>query len=148
MNPYLPHLLADVKAAHNDDLEEPKEESQSLEEHFAEIDRFVSGDAERTLGYFCGLKSADFPPPEQFNEKEINKVCSAFKSMLGTWGVDINLPDNLPFNMRYELMVALINRGFTPLKFRFFVFDFCTGYAPDCELGSYCPCLEVWNDEV
>lgn len=148
MNPYLPHLLADIKAAHNNDEAEPKEQSESLEDHFAEIERMVSGDGEQTLGYFCGLKTADFPPSEHLTEEEINKVCNAFENMLHTWGGDVDLPDNLPLNKRYELMVSLLNHGFTPIKFGFCVFDFCTGYAPDCELGSYCPCLEHWNDEI
>ena len=26
-------------------------------------------------------------------------------------------------------------------------FDFCSGYAPDCELKEHCPCLEIWNEE-
>lgn len=27
------------------------------------------------------------------------------------------------------------------------VFDFCIGYAPDCVLESYSPCLKFWNED-
>ncbi len=27
-------------------------------------------------------------------------------------------------------------------------FDFCSGYAPDCEFKEYCPCLEIWNEPL
>lgn len=147
MQSYLSHLLSDIRAAHRSDS--PKETSgqESLEDHFRDVDRWVSGDAEHTLGYYCGLEANAFPPYEQLNDEEVRKLCDAFTAMLHTWGADIDLPDELPLQRKYELIVGLLDHEFTPFNSGMFIFDFCTGYAPECELKEYCKCLEFWEED-
>ncbi len=147
MHPYLPHLLADIIAAHQRKDSNPEQTSTSLDEHFREIDRYISGDSEQTLRYYCGLDPADFPPVGEFSEEEIKQLCHAFEEMLDSWNVSVDWPENLPWDKRYGMTVALLNREFTPMNFGMVVFDFCTGYAPECELGEYCKCLEYWKEE-
>ncbi|MGF1638834.1 MAG: hypothetical protein ACFCUU_17295 [Cyclobacteriaceae bacterium] len=136
MHPYLPHLLADILAAHNRNVRNPEPPQKDLEEHFREIDEWISGDSEHTLSYYCGLEPKDFPPFEQLSEKDIKQVCHAFENMLASWNVSINWPEKLPWKKRYEMTVALLDREFTPMNAGMYVFDFCTGYAPDCDLGN------------
>jgi hypothetical protein len=119
-----------------------------LDEHFRDIERYISGDSEHTLQYYCGLNPCDFPPVDEFSEKEIIQLCHAFEEMLSSWNASIDWPDNLPWDKRYLMTVALLDHEFTPLNNGMIVFDFCTGYAPECELGEYCKCLEYWNKEI
>jgi hypothetical protein len=148
MHIYLPHLLADIKAAHKEENLDEYSPPQSMEEHFAEIDRWISGDSEHTLSYFCGLVSADFPPAEQFSKDEKQQVCLTFEEMLASWGGSIDWPSNIPWDFRYQLTVGLLDKNFSTFNFGMFVFDFCTGYAPGCDLEKYCKCLEFWKDDT
>lgn len=149
MHPYLLHLLQDIHEAHRDIPSPRTTESPGAEEndtHLREIDRWISRDAEHTLGYYCGLHPEDFPPRLQFAEGEIQRVCQAFEKMLVSWGIALDIPRALPLGKRYELMVGLLDETFTPVTIGTFVFDFCTGYAPGCALKEHCRCLEYWKD--
>jgi hypothetical protein len=147
MPSYLTHLLNDIRDAHRAEPPNKKSEPDSLEEHFRDIDRWVSGDAEHTLGYYCGLEAEVFPSHDQLSEEEIHKICDAFTGMLNSWGFYMDLPDGLPLHRKYELMVGLLDHECTPLNSGMFVFDFCTGYAPGCELKEHCPCLKIWEED-
>lgn len=151
MHPYLPHLLSDIAAAHQNvpkgNANEQKTKKASLEQTFEEIDRWVAGeDLLHTVGYYCGLQPIDFPPTEQLENGDLEQVCEAFKQMMLSWNLAIELPDDLPLPMAYSLMVDLLNTKTIIPTNGTIVFDFCTGYTPECDLKSYCPCLEFWNE--
>lgn len=146
MPSYLTHLLADIRDAHRAESSKKKSEPDSLEKHFRDIDRWVSGDAEHTLEYYCGLEAEAFPPPDQLREEEVREICDVFTSMLNSWGFFVDLPNELPLQRKYELMVGLLDHECTPVNSGMFVFDFCTGYAPGCELKEFCRCLEIWKE--
>lgn len=148
MHPYIPHLLADISAAHRTDIPEEKI-LQNLEEEFEEIEKWVSKEDElKTFGYYCGLESENFPPPEQLTEKDMKLVFRAFKKMMDTWNHGIDLPKKIPTAFAYQLMVGVLNKKTMIVNSGFSSFDFCTGYAPDCELKEYCPCLKDWDLEA
>lgn len=148
-HPYIPHLLDDIKAAQRDEeasLQDDAEES--IEEHFEQIDRWIAGEYDgHTFGNYCGLESINFPPPEQLNERDMELICDAFEELLASWNAGISLPDNVPLPLRYTLTVGTLNEEFVPMKMGSVIFDYCSGYAPDCPLKEYCPCLEVWNND-
>lgn len=149
MHPYLPHLLADITAAHRIDNAQPTQESQTIEDELEEIERWVAGrEHEHTFGYYCGLTTEGFPPPEQFSQKELQQVCRAIDELLFSWNATIDLPKKMPLPIKYKFMVNTLNEPFTPVSSGFIGFDFCTGYAPDCALKEYCPCLKYWNEDL
>jgi hypothetical protein len=44
----------------------------SIEQELEEMERWVAGpEPEHTFGYYCGLKSADFPPPAQLSKQPL-----------------------------------------------------------------------------
>jgi hypothetical protein len=147
MHPYIPHLLADIKAAHRrEDEYGGFAPPASIEEELEEIERWVAGpEPEHTFGYYCGLKSADFPPAEQLSNQDLRCVCKAFQELLFTWNADISLPEALPLPLKYRFMVNTLDEGFTVVNSGFMTFDYCSGYAPECPFKEYCPCLEIWN---
>jgi len=147
MHPYIPHLLADIAAAHRTEIPE-EEPEQTIEEHFEAIDRWLSGEEpEHTFGYYCGLDAEIFPPAEQLTDKEMKMIRKAFEQMMYSWNQGIDLPEGLPVAFAYSLMVNSLNHETSMVNSGCMHFDFCTGYAPDCELKEYCPCLEIWNEE-
>ncbi|WP_026450428.1 hypothetical protein [Aequorivita capsosiphonis] len=150
MHPYIPHLLSDIAAAHQKESKagylDHEDDDLSLEELFADVERYIAGKEEPTFAYYCGLESIDFPPPEQLDDDDLKKVCKAFEQMMQTWNLSIALPDNLPLPFAYHLTVDMLNTKTNIPKTGMITFDFCSGYAPDCDLKSYCPCLEFWNE--
>ncbi|MFT3949937.1 MAG: hypothetical protein QM763_23430 [Agriterribacter sp.] len=146
MHRYLPYLLTDIAAAHR--TETPEEIlPQTLEEHFEEIERWVSGEEpEHSFGYYCGLDPENFPPAEQFTDEDMILVRKAFEKMMFTWDHGIYLPEKLPAAFAYTMIVDSLNRKTNIVNSGQVHFDFCTGYAPDCVFKEYCPCLEFWND--
>lgn len=147
MHPYISHLLEDILTAHRTEITE-KETEQTLEEHFEEIDRWLSGEYEDPgFGDYCGLDPENFPPAEQLNEEEMRIVLIAFDKMMLTWNHKLILPENFPINRAYILMVSALSEPTTiPLK-GFHHIDFCIYYAPDCELKEFCFCREIWYDK-
>lgn len=152
MHPYLPHLLSDITAAHQNAPSEnfyagDVDEDQAFEKHIEEVERYIAGgEKSHTFGYYCGLQPIDFPPPEQLDIDDLKKVCKAFKEMMLTYNLSIELPDNLPAPFAYKLMVDTLNTKTSIPTVGMIAFDFCTGYAPDCILKTYCPCIEFWNE--
>ncbi len=99
-----------------------------------------------TFGYYCGLDAVNFPPPEQLSLKDMKKVCKAFRKMMFSWNLDIDLPEKLPLPIAYKMMIDTLNTKTTIVNCGTIGFNFCTGYAPDCIFKEYCPCLEIWNE--
>ena len=147
MHPYIAHLIADIKNAHRAEISEEKNIPQSMEEHFEEIEAWVGGDQpEHTFGYHCGLSSENFPPPEQLTDMEMKLIRKEFERMMYSWNIAIHLPEKLPIDFAYKITVDTLERNMTIVNNGCMNIDFCTGYAPDCDLKEYCPCLEIWNN--
>ncbi|MBI2968460.1 MAG: hypothetical protein HYY40_11710 [Bacteroidetes bacterium] len=146
-HPYIPYLLEDIAAAHRDAGEAKLHEPKTIEEELEESERFVFDEREHTLGYYCGLKTEDFPPAEQLSNSDLKKVCKAFEEMLFSWNHTIDIPKKLPPSFAYKLMVDCLNKKTFIPDSGICGFDFCTGYAPECELKEYCPCLKIWNEK-
>lgn len=146
MHPYLPHLLADIKAAHRTELPLP-EHVESFEDHMKDVENWIAGDeAPHTLGYWCGLKKEDFPPAEQLCDKDKLLVCAALNKMMFSWNIGIDLPEKLPVPLKYDFIVGALNEKTAIPKAGMLHFDFCSGNAPDCVFKEFCSCLKYWNE--
>ena len=143
MHPYIPHLLADIAAAHRTDIPEEKI-LQNLEEEFEELEKWVSKeDKLKTFGYYCGLESVNFPPPEQLTDKDMKLVFRAFQKMMDTWNHGIDLPKKIPAAFAYQLMVGVLNKKTMIVNSGFSSFDFCTGYALIANLKNIVLVLKI-----
>ncbi|MBK9982460.1 MAG: hypothetical protein IPP15_08550 [Saprospiraceae bacterium] len=149
MNPYIPHLLVDIKNAHRPDrpddfFEEPK----SFEEEMEIVDNYTSGtNIPPSLSHQCGLTEDQFPPENMLTEREMQIIIDAFQDMLSTRHIAADFPSGLPASRAYPLLVGLLKEEAWFFPGGMLHFDFCTGYAPDCELKEYCPCLQYWNEK-
>ena len=148
MHPYISHLLADIATAHRTEIPEGIFR-QSMEEHFGEIDKWVSGEEpEHTFGFYCGLNAENFPPAEQLTDEEMILIRKTFEKMMNTWNHGNELPEKLPVAFAYQMIVDSLNMKTTIVNSGGMNFDFCSGYAPDCIFKEYCPCLEHWNNPI
>jgi hypothetical protein len=103
MHPYIPHLLANIAAAHRTEPAE-SEYPKTIEEELEEIERWVEREEpEHTFGYHCGLEAVNFPPPQQLTNKEMKQIIKAFGQMMFSWNHGIDLPDALPLPITYKM---------------------------------------------
>ncbi len=149
MHPYLKYLLQDIENAHKSNEEDfSRPEPQTFEQRMEEIERYVKGDYEKPFSYYTALHFEDFPPSEQLSEEEMKNVLEAFDKMMESWNVSLYYPEEMPTKKRYDFLVEhVLETGFTPISEGEIGFDFCTGDAPDCAWGEYCPCLQYWEEE-
>lgn len=147
MHPYIPHLLEDIAAAHQEEKVIDESFPKTFEEEMEEVENWIAGiEPPHNFGYYCGLSSELFPPPEQLSEEDMMVVLKAFCKMMFTYNLGIDLPDTLPVPIAYKMTVNTLNSKTDIPTSGMMHWDFCSGYAPDCEFKEYCPCLEFWNE--
>ena len=145
MHPYLPHLLADIQAAHRV-TESPVKSMQNTETNFDDVLHWLeNNEPQNTFGYFCGLESVNFPPTHQLSLQDIKLVCQAFQQMMFSWNLEIDMPEKLPLPIAYKMMVKSLDAKTEIVDNGVVTLDSCTGYAPDCIFKEFCPCLDVWD---
>jgi hypothetical protein len=146
MQLYLPFLLDDIKKAHRaEDVIETKKEL-SFEEEMEIVENYATGENLNSLSSQCGLRKELFPAADLLSDAEMKTIVVAFHEMLDTWHISADLPDTLPLERAYSLLIGLLDEEACYFPGGTLHFDFCTGYAPDCELKEYCPCLQFWNE--
>lgn len=79
MYPYLKHLFSDIATAHRTETVIEQKTPMSFEEEMEEIESWVEEEPAHTFGYHCGLESANFPPPQQLTNEEMQQVIAAFR---------------------------------------------------------------------
>ncbi|WP_162342852.1 hypothetical protein [Cyclobacterium salsum] len=146
MHPYIPHLLEDIAKAHRNRDSLQKKPAQSIEEEFEEMERWLSEEPTTTFGEYCGLKTLDFPPAEQLSEADMTLVLEAFKKMMFSWNLGIDLPDTLPLSIAYTMTVDTLNQKTAIVSEGFMSFDYCSGSPEECVFKEYCPCLKYTDD--
>ena len=147
MKRYLDNLVGDIKKAHRSTFHPiTNTEEISFLEEMEIIEKWVAGTVDQsTLSYHCGLLASEFPPTNQLQLDEIEGIIEAFNEMLASWHIAADIPQNLPVQRAYTLLIGLLDKDVCYFPGGTLHFDFCTGYAPDCELKEYCPCLQHWN---
>ncbi|MEX2569508.1 MAG: hypothetical protein WD431_26440 [Cyclobacteriaceae bacterium] len=146
MHPYIPHLLEDIAKAHREDTSREQESVQTPEDHFEEIERWLSEDPTHTFGHYCGLKAAEFPPAIQLSEADMALILKAFHKMMFSWNLDIDLPDELPMPIAYTMTVDTLNQKTGIVNDGFMSFDYCSGSPEQCVFKEYCSCLKYTDD--
>ena len=150
MNTYLSFLRADIKNAFRQDSTTVHTKCKTtFEEEMEAVEKWATGiDEPPSLSHQCGLSIEQFPPVETLADDEIDIIIHDFQEMLSTWNMEVDFPSDLPKKRAYPLLINLLNEAAWYLPGGTLHFDFCTGYAPDCELKEYCPCLKHWDDPV
>lgn len=149
MEKYVLQLIEQIKEAHRPvSVSDLPPQVISFEEEMEAVEKWVAGDGcPPILRNRCGLNGDEFPPPEKLTEEQMILICDAFQEMLISWNLMADFPSNLPISRAYPLMISLLEEESWDLPGGTLVFDFCTGYAPDCVMKEYCPCLKYWNED-
>jgi hypothetical protein len=150
MQPYINHLLEDITKAHRTEelipamLDSPK--TQTIEDDFAEIERWLENDPIHTFSYYCGLEKELFPPAEQFSKKQLLSIIKAFKHLLFSWNLDASIPKNVPPAKTYSLLLSVLDRKTDIVNSGFMTFEFCNYDSSTCPFEEYCTCKDFEID--
>jgi len=147
MQSYINYLLEDIEAAKRP--ETPFEtapaidDEDSMEAHFAEVERWLESDPQHTFGHHCGLKTEQFPPSEKLTEQQMQQVIKVFSQLMYSWNMDADIPEEVPTERRYQLLVNIVDTKVEVINSGMLTIDYCTGNSDGCELGEYCPCKNL-----
>ena len=147
MMSYTEFLIEDIKKAHRSaSADADKAMPSSFEMEMEAVENWVAGtDPPSSLAQHTGLSIEQFPAADQLSKEEILAIIDAFHKMLLSWNMQADFPSNLPPERAYPLMIGLLKKEAWFLPGGMLHYDFCTGYAPECELQEYCPCRKHWD---
>jgi len=153
MKKYLTQLHADLRTAHRSEKnwDEYPKESQTIEEHFEEVEAFLNWEEEKhigpTFGEVCGIDKKAFPPISKLQSKEIETLSKAIKELLWTWNITLDLPDTLPKEQVYffrvevfDMQVMIVDSGMVGVSFCEDDFNLCVFDA------NHCDCKKRWEE--
>ncbi|MCC6412792.1 MAG: hypothetical protein IT270_14095 [Saprospiraceae bacterium] len=149
MENYLTQLLSDIRAAQRPEVTTFQHESQSLEEHFAEVEAWIAGELEdeHVFGWHCGLESVQFPPAEQLTGEQMHDLVHALDRLLFSYNITTDLPEGLPIAKAYQLLVGVLDRHVAIVTSGFVGIEFCDYEPESCPFGEgLCQCLESERD--
>lgn len=151
MHAYTQFLLEDLNNAHRplDYFQRKKKISnrEELKNKLEESENFLNYPESIVFKDYCGLKPEDFPPGENLEKDDLNALTKAMVKMYESWNILVDLPDNLPAEFAYRLVISLLDRGMPIMQYGFFGMDYCTGNPEGCEFKEYCTCLKYWEEK-
>jgi hypothetical protein len=142
MKAYINHLLEDIaKAQRSEDIPATfgVQQPQTIEDEFAEIERWLEYEPEHTFSHYCGLEKEQFPPAGQLTEEQLLQINKSFRHLLFTYNLDVSLPDDIPPGMEYTLLVSVLDRKTDIVSSGFMTFEFCNYDSQSCPLNNIAP---------
>jgi hypothetical protein len=148
MEHYLTQLLEDILAAHRPKNEAIAAHNESIEAHFEDVERYLSGDYDQNLGNLFGLNKEQFPSAERLSEKQMKSLTEALDNMLFSYNISTDLPDRLPINIAYPLMISVLDKEvYIGNGDRHIGLEFCVYNSVNCPFGeAFCGCKDIESD--
>lgn len=145
MDKYVEQLIADIYAAQN--WEEPKfkPEMERLD-LFTEADSFFSEEKELFEQLFeitCGIKKAQFPAANLLTKQQMESLCEAIERLLFSWNLYTDLPDILPVDQAYKLLIGIFEQKIAIVSSGQTGIEFCNSTPKTCAFGKFCECKKI-----
>ncbi len=145
MNKYIQQLIADIYAAQNQEEFELKSESKTFDFH-NEVDAFFLPEGEsfkEVFGKVCGLQSNQFPSKNLLTNQQMESICEAIDKLLFSWNLQTDLPDELPVEKAYQLLVGIFDKKNTMVSSGYSDIEFCNSVPKTCAFGDFCECKKI-----
>jgi len=85
-----------------------------------------------------GLMYIQFPPSEKLTNQQMQELNKAIEKTFMSFRMFVELPDEVPVKLRYELLRDLFKDKFNIKKGMNTHYDFCSGDCPPCLIADYC----------
>ena len=148
MEQYITQLIEDLLNAQRAESQELEEEEEfDIEAHFAEVDRYVSGEGEEPIGDILGFEEVQFPPTEKLNNEQMQRISEAFAQCLFSWNITAEIPQNVPIILKYSLLISTLKKQVFIQSTGFIHLEFCEYDVETCPFGAeFCQCKDFEND--
>ena len=152
MNQYILQLLEDMLMAQRPDNDRIAEYSidsdENLERHFEDVERYLSGDFQQTIASVIGFDEVQFPPVEKLTGEQMKLVVDGFDKLLFSFNITTDLPDVVPIEIAYKLLVGALQREiYVGDGDGFVTIEFCHYEPADCPYGKeFCRCMAFDKD--
>jgi len=145
MTRYVKQLIADIYAAQNQEEFELKAEAKILDLHAKEDHFFTNGKElyKEVFGKVCGIKTKEFPPSKFLTDVQMEGICEAIERLLFSWNLNTDLPDELPVEKAYQLLVSVFDQKNTIVTHGQTDIEFCTSTPKTCVFGEFCECKKI-----
>ena len=145
MKRYVEQLIDDIYAAQNQEEFELKTESKTFDFH-NEVDPFFSPGEEsfkEVFGKVCGIKTSQFPPVNLLTDEQMESICEAIERLLFSWNLQTDLPDELPVEKAYQLLIGIFDQKNTIVTSGHTDIEFCNSTPNTCAFGEFCECKKI-----
>jgi hypothetical protein len=154
MQRYIDQLIEDLKAAHK--VIEPKsksweddEDDDEMQDFFADVDNYVSGDHDQVIAVALALIPEQFPPFEMLTTAQMLQVSDALADLLASWNISVDMPEKLPIEKAYPLMVSVLEKKTYFSEYGNTVMELCNYDSASCPFGiEYCRCKDEEDEDV
>ncbi len=150
MDKWINHLIEDMKNAHRISAirdERIADKTQSIEEHFAEIERWLESEPQFTSTQVCGIDPDQFPPQYMLADEQLDLLYKSFKALLFSWNLDVDIPESFPKREAYSLLITALNRKVEIVDDGFITIEFCLYNVKECLFKEHCTCKNIPFDE-
>lgn len=156
MDRWITLLVEDMKNAHRISAigdEEVIKESQSIEEHFEEIERWLESEPQFTFSQICGIHPEQFPPQNMLTNEQLDLLYKSFELLLFSWNICVDIPESFPKREAYPLLITTLNRKVDITDDGFTTIEFCLYNISECLFKEHCTCKNIPfeeepNDEI
>ncbi len=154
MNRYVEQLIEDIRRAGEmapPDVETATDldEDEALEQHFADVERYIAGETDGTLSTITGILTDTLPQPEKLTPAQLSRLVSELVILLNKWNFYPEFPDKLPDELKYRALLGVWDDEQTYAKSGMMHLEFCNFDPESCPFTGYCTvCDEVANDDM
>lgn len=161
MQHYLEQLINDLKTSAREHLARPspldhhahKDEDgrleAELEQHFADVERYVAGESDGTMFTIIGLPPEAFPPAERLTDTQIGTLTGELLKTWKAFSTYSDHPKEIPVRLLYPELLRVMHEpcligygGSTSHQ------DYCYGESNDCPWPpEFCRCKDFDDEE-
>ena len=135
MDKYIEQLIELIRAAYQNRLEQNGSE-MDLDDEFAEIEAYISGDFEVRVDEAMGIPQSYFPPEDRLTDAQIDLLAPEFEGLWNHFRFSMCFPEKLNNRWKYKLMRKELAEAHQILKTEngMVHIEFCSYDASDCVL--------------
>jgi hypothetical protein len=102
MDKYIKQLIELMRSAYQNRPEQHY--SADLEDHFAEIEAYISGNFDQQIDESIGIPQHCFPPDDQLTDEQIDLLAPEFEALWNHFRFHLCFPEKINARWKYILM--------------------------------------------
>lgn len=134
MDKYIKQLIELMHSAYQNRPEQ--HDNADLEDHFAEIEAYISGDFEQQIDEAIGIPQHCFPPDDRLTDEQIDLLVPEFEALWNHFRFHLCFPEKINARWKYILMRKELAEHHQILKSEnsMMHIEFCDYDASQCTL--------------